>query len=80
VLGVGLGVAGVLRVVRAQVVDVVPGSGAAGAGDAVEPALAFVAADASAERVDGAGGAGRGLVLGVADVAAFGPDGLGFLP
>ena len=81
VLGVGLGMAGVGRVVRAQVVDVfLAGRGAAGAGDAVHPALAFLAADPGAQRVDGAAGAGRGLVLGVADVAPLGADGLGLLP
>ena len=71
---------GLLRPVRAQVVDVGLGAGPVGAGEAVHPALALVAADAGAQRVQGALGAGRGLVLGVADVAPLGADGLGFLP
>ena len=80
VLGVGLGVAGVAGPVRAQVVDVGLGASPVGAGEAVHAALALVAADAGAQRVQPAGGAGRGLVLGVADVAPFGADGLGLLP
>jgi hypothetical protein len=78
VVGVGLVVAGVVRVVGADVVVVLLAGGAAGVGFAAHPAVALGAADAGAERVVGA--AVLALVLVVFDVAALAADALGGFP